>query len=243
MRTPFFIGWSPRSAAPLAGFLVMLTVLVLGGAGALALALGARVGDPGGGEWLGERTVSGVILQHPYPVLVTDPDATYPEGHALLLSGAGKVGEQAEAERFAGQRVRVTGAVVKRGDIDMLLVDAVQADAAPLAGPVPTTPLGTWRVVGEICDGKCVAGVMRPGDGLSHKACANVCILGGVPPVLVTTGPVEGRRFMLMGDPDGRTLPDSFRDHVGVKRRMEGTVTRVADMLVFHTDVTRAVVP
>jgi hypothetical protein len=84
---------------------------------------------------------------------------------------------------------------------------------------------------------------MRPGDGLSHKACANVCILGGVPPVLVTTGPVAGRHFMLMGDPDGRALPASFRDHVGVKRRMEGTVTRVANMLVFHTDVTKAVVP
>jgi hypothetical protein len=84
---------------------------------------------------------------------------------------------------------------------------------------------------------------MRPGDGLAHKACASICILGGVPPVLVLAGPVEGRAFMLMGDPAGQALPPSFRDHVGVRRRMEGSVERVADLLIFRTDVARATVP
>ena len=84
---------------------------------------------------------------------------------------------------------------------------------------------------------------MRPGQGLAHKACANVCVAGGVPPVLVTTAPVEGTGFLLMGNPEGRALPDAFRDQTGLLRQMEGTVTRVADLLIFLTDVPYAVTP
>lgn len=242
MTGPFFIGWSARSAGPFAGFLVLCAVLLLGGAGALALALGSRVNDPGAGQWVGDRTFTGIVLQHPYPVLVTDPDTTHPEGHAMILSGDGKVGVQNQGAAFANQRVRVQGALFKRGDIDMLLVGEMTAEPGPAS--VPTiTPMGTWRVVGEICDGKCTTGGMRPGDGLAHKACANICILGGVPPVLVTASPVAGHGFMLMGDTAGQALPDSFRDHVGLPRRMEGRVERIADMLVFRTDVTKAAVP
>ena len=187
-------------------------------------------------DWWRQRVAAG------YPVLVADPDAAYPAGHALILSGGGKRGTQGLTAPFVGQRVQIKGALVKRGDIDMVLVNEVTPAPGPVVPPT-VTPLGTWRVVGEICDGTCVSGVMRPGDGLAHKACANVCILGGVPPLLVLTGPVAGHKFMLMGDLSGQALPDSFRDHVGVPRRMEGTVERVADLLIFRTDVTKATVP
>lgn len=269
MNAPFFIGWAPGSARPIARFLILAVVLTLGGSVALALALGARVDDPGSGAWVGERDYTGVLIQHPYPVLITDPTAEHPTGHAVLLSGGGKVGVQDMAARHVGQRVRVTGGMVMRGDLGMLFVNEVtpapgaapagtapppsgsappgsaSPGSAPLGGaPMPRTEsLGRWRVVGEICDGKCTAGAMRPGDGLAHKACASVCILGGVPPVLVTAGPVEGRTFMLMGDPTGRALPPSFRDHVGVRRQLEGTVIRIADLLIFQTDVAQATVP
>ena len=81
---------------------------------------------------------------------------------------------------------------------------------------------------------------MRPGSGLAHKACANVCLLNGVPPVLVTTAPVQGSQFLLLADPDGRALPDALRDHVAILQRMDGTITRVADMLIFRTDISAA---
>jgi hypothetical protein len=84
---------------------------------------------------------------------------------------------------------------------------------------------------------------MRPGTGLAHKACANVCVMGGVPPVLVTTAPVAGSRFLLMGDPAGHALPDGFRDHTAIPQRMDGAVRRLGDLLVFRTDVNAAVDP
>jgi len=128
---------------------------------------------------------------------------------------------------------------MKRGTIDMQLVGRMQAVEGVAVAPT-AEPLGRWRLTGEVCDGKCYAGVMRPGAGLAHKACANVCLLGGVPPVLVTTAPVAGSQFLLMADPEGHALPDAFRDHVAILQRMDGAVTRIADLLVFRTDIAAA---
>jgi hypothetical protein len=243
-RRHFFIGWSPASIRPIAAFLAALVITALLGLGGLALALGSRVDDPGGGDITGDRVLTGILVEFPYPVLVLDPDATYPAGHAVLLSGGGKRGVQGEAAKLAGQRVRVSGTGVRRGSIDMLLVWEMKAAPGATSGAPPApVPMGEWRLTGEICDGKCVTGVMRPGNGLAHKACANVCIMGGVPPVLVTTSPVAGTSFLLMGDPLGKALPETFRDHVGLPRRMEGAVERIADLLIFRTDMTRAAVP
>jgi hypothetical protein len=235
--TPFFIGWSRRSAGPLLGFLVLLLLTLLAGFSALAFALGVAVDDPGGGNFTGDKSIAGVLVADPYPMIVTDNDH-----HTILLSGGGKRGVQDEARALDGKHVQATGAGVKRGDRDMLLVDQLQA-APGEAAPAVREPLGRWRLTGEICDGKCSLGVMRPGNKAVHKACANVCLIGGVPPVFITTTPVLGTQYLLMGDPQNHTLPDALRDYVAITTRMDGTLERIGDALVFDTDVTKAVVP
>jgi hypothetical protein len=84
---------------------------------------------------------------------------------------------------------------------------------------------------------------MRPGNTVVHKACGNVCLLGGVPPVFITTTPVLGTRYLLIGDPANHALPDTLRDYVGITTRLDGKLERIGDALVFRTDVTHAVVP
>lgn len=234
---PFFIGWSGRTALPSLGFLALLIVTSLVGFAALAFALGVTVDDPGGGDFTGDKDITGILIAAPYPMIVTDGDH-----HTIPLSGGGKRGVQARASELDGQHVRATGAGVKRGDRDLLLVDTMQpvpGDATPPAREA----LGTWRLTGEICDGKCSLGVMRPGNTAVHKACANVCLIGGVPPVFITTTPVLGTRYLLMGDPDGHALPDALRDYVAIASRMDGTLERIGDALIFRTDVTRAALP
>jgi hypothetical protein len=238
----FFVGWNGRSIRPVAGFLGSVCLLTLLAFSGLALALGSAVNDPGGGDFAGDKDLNGVVVAAPYPLLVLEPDATHPNGHAVLLSGGGKRGVQAAAAALDGERARVTGAGFKRGTIDMVVGAELQPDGGPAAAPI-VAPLGIWRLTGEICDGKCVSGVMRPGNDLAHKACANICISGGVPPVLVTTAPVEGAGFLLMGDANGHALPDRFRDHTGIPQRMDGSVERVADVLIFRTDIDAAVTP
>lgn len=235
--TPFFVGWSGRSAIPLLGFLALFLLTLLVGFGALAFALGVTVDDPGGGDFTGDKAITGVLIADPYPMIVTDTDH-----HTILLSGGGKRGVQVQARPLDGQHVRATGAGVKRGDRDMLLVDQLQPAPGAVSAPVREA-LGRWRLTGEICDGKCSLGVMRPGNKAAHKACANVCLIGGVPPVFITTTPVLGTQYLLMGDPQNHALPDALRDYVAITTRMDGTLERVGDALVFDTDVTRAVVP
>ena len=234
--TPFFVGWNPHNARPHAGFLLSVCLGFLLLSAGLALALGETPNDPGDGDFAGDYDVLGTIVAQPYPMLVTDA------GHTIVLSGGGKRGAQAMADPLDGKRARVKGGAFKRGTLDMLMVWEMAPADGPVV-PVSVQPLGTWRLTGEICDGKCVSGVMRPGQGLAHKACANVCVSGGVPPVLSTTAPVEGARFLLMGDAAGNALPDGFRDQTALLRRMDGAVIRVGDMLVFRTDLAKAVVP
>jgi hypothetical protein len=235
--SPFFVGWSGRSAVPLLGFLSLVTASLVAGFGALAFGLGVSVDDPGGGDYTGDKDVVGVMIADPYPMIVTDQDH-----HTVLLSGGGKRGVQAEARPLDGMRVHATGAGVKRGDRDMVLVDRLEGIPGAAAAIAPER-LGTWRLTGEICDGKCSLGVMRPGNKPAHKACANVCLIGGVPPVFIATTPVLGTRYLLMGDPGNRALPDAFRDSVAATRRLDGDLERIGDALVFRTDVSRAVVP
>jgi hypothetical protein len=235
--TPFFVGWSGRSARPLLGFLGLVLLTLVAGFGALAFAIGVTVDDPGGGDFTGDKAITGTLIADPYPMIVTDGDH-----HTVLLSGGGKRGVRAEADPLDGKHVLATGAGVKRGDRDMLLVDQLQPAPGDALPPVPE-PLGSWRLTGEICDGKCSLGVMRPGNTAVHKACANVCLIGGVPPVLITTTPVLGTRYLLMGDPQNHALPDEMRDQVAITSRMDGTLERIGDALIFRTDVTKAVVP
>ena len=96
--------------------------------------------------------------------------------------------------------------------------------------------MGRWRLAGEICDGKCLAGAMRPGRGLAHKACANLCLLGDVPPVFVSTQAVLGAEFLLITGPDGTRLPERAYDFVAQFVSVEGEISRHGALLVFAID-------
>ena len=104
------------------------------------------------------------------------------------------------------------------------------------APEIVTESLGRWKLAGEICDGKCLAGAMQPGRGLAHKACANLCLIGGIPPVFVSSKPVMGEEFLLVAGPDGKVMPQSLYDYVGQFIEVEGEIERRGDMLVFKID-------
>ena len=98
-------------------------------------------------------------------------------------------------------------------------------------------------MVGEICDGKCETGAMRPGNGLAHRACAILCLAGGVPPVFVTAGPVEGSGFLLLAGADGGPIPASLRALTALRVVIDGTLERRGDLLVFRADPDGARLP
>lgn len=249
---PFFVGWSNDVPGPLALFLVAAASLFVGGLAGLAFAIGASVDDPGAGyvaRDLGPQHLMGVLEEKPYPLLRIPPSKDFPNGRALMLIERGKRGVQARIAKIKERRVEAGGILLKRGTMDMLGIGrkigirpATDEALAKIGDYTPPKPesLGRWRLSGEICDGKCYVGAMRPGRGLSHKACANLCIEGGAPPVFVSTAPVEGASFFLLADPEGNPLPDSHYDLVALMIEIEGDVERRGNLLVFKIDVGEA---
>lgn len=238
-RDDFFVGWSGRLPRRHSHFLraaiatAVLAFLLIG------LALARATDDPGTGmvDWdAGEKTLHGVLTARPYPLL------HLANGHTLMMAGPTQVGPEFDPV-LDGKMVEATGIMAKRGALDMLVTNSPLRGVAGQAAVEPPVPLGRWRITGEICDGKCYSGSMRPGNGLAHKACANFCILGGVAPVFVSTVPVEGTSFMLLGDAAGGPLPDRLYDLVALRVQLEGELERRGDLLVFKVDVSRAKLP
>ena len=121
-------------------------------------------------------------------------------------------------------------------------MEAGEGEPPPTFTPAPPEPLGRWRLIGEICDCKCHLGAMRPGDGLAHKACANLCISSGAPPIFVTQedGAVAGETFLLMADQDGGPLRTTSATTWRSSSSLEGEVERLDDLLVFKVDIDKA---
>jgi hypothetical protein len=239
---PFFIGFSNRVPGVLVFFLAVVAAAFIGGMAGLALALSSSVDDPGDGfvAWGQYQELSGIIETEPYPILRLPPgDGRH--ARAILLSGQGKNGVQGRAEPLSGAPAEAGGVFVQRGTIQMLQVGgrvglrAPEGTAAQFR-PSDRLPLGRWRLTGEICDGKCYLGIMRPGRGLSHKACANLCITGGIPPVFVASGPVDGQEFFVVAGPDGGPMPGAWLRHVAVFIEAEGEIEKIDDLYVFRID-------
>lgn len=241
---PFFVGYLP-TPGPLRAFLLLFSFFLLGMFAAFAFAIAVGQDDPGDGDFRwnwGEQAVTGILDTRPYPVLhVIEGTERLPAGVALLLTGVGKKGIAPRVSDLQGAQVRLKGIAITRGDIQALQVGDGGSDIEAIvptervALPKPVS-LGRWRLRGEICDGKCLAGAMRPGRGLSHKACANLCLIGGAPPVFVSADPVDGETFFVMADHNGNALSERLLDYTAIYVSIEGEVERRGGILVFKAD-------
>jgi hypothetical protein len=235
---PLFVGWQSRVPRGLRRFLLVTAASLLAGAVLLALLLARAQDDPGAGDWAGDATLSGTLTALPYPLL------RLPSGHTVLLSAFGKAQVAVPADG-APHAMQAGGVLLRRGTLDMLVVN----DPAQLrlldtpAAAAAAVPLGRWRIVGEICDGKCYTGAMRPGAGIAHRACASLCLIGDIPPVFVAVQPAEGSSFFLLAGADGGPMPAVLRKLVGLRIRLDGALERRGDIMVFRVDPASAEVP
>jgi len=247
MKTPerriFFVGFLGTIPPGLRVFLPTVAAVLVCLFAGIGYVAGATQNDPGAGRFrfdLGPQKVTGIVRLAPYPTLtITEGTELLPAGHVLMLSGPGKRGPNLGGATD-GQVARLRGIALTRGDLDMLQVGRAElVDEAMREVPGDTT-LGRWRLTGEICDGKCLAGAMRPGRGIAHKACANLCLIGEVPPVFAASAPVAlelaGSAFLLIAGPDGGPMADGLLDHVGALVEIEGEIMRRGDLLIFRAD-------
>lgn len=239
--TPFFIGWATPDRR-LWPFLIATALIAFVASFSIAYMVAATQDDPGAGGRMGQVSALGVLQTQPYPILHVLESDQFEAGTTVLLMGQGKNGAQGRADPLDGQIVRVSGARLNRGELNGVILRGGQngvmfAEDAMVAAGAGTVPdaqdLGLWRLTGEICDGNCLAGAMRPGTGLAHRACANLCILGGLPPVFVATDSVGGSAFFLVANADGGPMPESMLDYTALLIEAEGRVERRGGMNVF----------
>ena len=205
-KSDFFIGWAD-TPAPDRRFFLGAGLALLGGTAVTAAALSSRQSAPGTGAWvMGDiREWRGIVTASPYPMLRTlDLDGT---AQTVLLSAQGKCGVSARIGALADQGVVVRGSLIQRGPHAMIAVQdgldwIVQAEPAPQAGlafPHIET-IGEVTLRGEILDSKCWFGAMRPSEGKVHKACASLCIRGGLPPAFYVKDRKDQKALLIMTD-------------------------------------------
>ena len=244
----FLIGWSGRLPEPLRRFILRLCLILLALYLGLAVALGIASDDPAGVDFARvpgqaaladlpeDAALAGTVTLAPYPVLHVPPAPGWPRGRAILLAGDGKIGAPGDFAALEGRLVSAQGGLLRRGDIAKLALGTPPAPAEGEAALPLVHPLGRWRITGEICDGKCAAGVMRPGIGLSDRACATLWLQGDIPAVFVSTTPVAGGALPASGRCRGECRlrhlprPDRPANHAGgcggAKRRHAGVPRR-----------------
>ncbi|MEM8554672.1 MAG: hypothetical protein AAGF71_07560 [Pseudomonadota bacterium] len=247
MSTPaedrFFIGWLGALPPALRLFIPLVMVALIAAFAVLGWTLSRAQDDPGTAAFRFDyraQEVTGVLMSDPYPtVWVTNGTDRVPDNEMLLLAGQGKRGPNL-GEAQDGDLVTVRGIVLERGTLNMLQVGRGglgEGDATQLPA---LENLGRWQLTGEICDGKCLAGAMRPGTGLAHKACANLCLTGDVPPIFVSSAPlfpdIRDSEYLLVGGPDGGPMAGSLIAEVGKLVTIEGQVHRRGDLLIFNAD-------
>lgn len=155
----------------------------------IALLLAALQGPfaPARFEYGEFRSYRGELEWMPIPHLIVD-------GHRWPLVAAGKHGLAGSSTPAA---VTLRGSLIQRGAIRMLEVETgslriLRSASSPTPAP---QSMGRAIMTGEIVDAKCYLGVMNPGSGPVHRACARRCLAGGLPAALVTP---EGHFFWLV---------------------------------------------
>jgi hypothetical protein len=218
----FYIGYEPEMPASLAVRITMTAGALLALALLLAVTLiGAQSGFAEGTFEYGRvRWFEGRVIERPYPALETTGDAGT---RWYWLVGPGKRGAADQVKGLEGRRVRLSGSLIERDGDRMIEVVSVVPTSMPSVPLPPPRTVGETTLRGEIVDSKCHLGVMKPGEGATHRDCAVRCLLGTIPPMLVVRGGGDLRRIPLV-TPDGRAFLDALPSLAGRPVRIRGTL-------------------
>jgi len=159
----------------------------------------------------------------------------------LLLGCETKCGvrERLEDIAYAGGGATVTGTLIERDGYAMLAVpdglDWLEQTPDLQIPPAPRMrSLGSADLVGEILDSKCWFGAMRPNEGLSHKACATLCIASGIAPYFGVKDGQGRERALMITNPEGEQLITEILPYVAELVHAMGELVQFDDLIQFR---------
>jgi hypothetical protein len=239
VQDEFFIGWSsemPKAAARVMKSVVYaLVILIPLTAVLVVLSQPAFVGSRY--EIATTTELVGHISLEPAPFLTLEKN-----GQLLLLVGPGKLGgkefvlkqEKKSGFNLINIPVSVRGKLIYRDGktaFELASVTPITGDAQP---EQTAEALGEVTLTGEITDPKCMLGVMKPGEGITHRECAIRCIAGGITPTLKVTNQAGESEYYLLCDQDGSSINECLLPFVGVGVEVSGSLKKKGDWLILY---------
>lgn len=236
--TDFYVGYHdppPRRVRRFQRAVAALT-LAAGVAAALIAALGQRELPAAAFEFGTIRGFEGLVVADPYPSLIVPRGTT---SSRYLLVAPGKAGADALVEAVVGEWAGLEGTLVYRDGQAMIQVEPGSVAALPAADYAyvpPDVDLGDAYLEGEIVGSKCYLGVMNPGSGITHRACANVCIQGGVPPLLEVRREDGRSEGIILAGAEGEAIGSRLAELVATPVGVTGRLVRRGSALLLHVD-------
>lgn len=238
----FYVGWSqetPTASVRAVRWFVGALVLAIMSSAVLVALVQPPFADSHF-EFGTVRELRGTIRLQPAPFLTLEGSE-----RQVLLVGPGKRGGSQAVHQIAqktGQRI-TDKMVSVRGKL--IFHDGKTAfelhEASPVAGMIPAAsvapvPVGEVTLRGEITDPKCLLGVMKPGEGITHRECAIRCIAGGITPVLRVMNAAGECAYYAICGPEGEPINDCLLPFVGIGVEIQGRVASHGDWLILYTD-------
>lgn len=235
---PIYVGYRPMPPRLRSRVAIIVTAFLT--IGALAAAITARsLSDSGASHWntADQTTLTGTARLTPYPHLATD---TGP----VLLAEPGKFGAQSRIAPLDGQSIRVTGTLLTRGPfraIEITNAESLGESAEVEPAVIEISEITNAR--GEILDSKCYLGAMKPGDGPAHKACAILCLRGGIAPLFIGTSATGQPVAAVLCGPGASPLDPAALTLAGEPVLITGTLATLSELpilIVARADIRKA---
>ena len=250
----FFIGWldkTPTDYAKKTRLFVLATLLIII-LTALAFINSQKPMNNAAFEFGTLTTVEGTLIEKPIPMLrmyIGDDLEGKPIFQHLMLVDVVKFGaekaigamEQIAGQSLYGKAIKLRGTLIYYNGKTVLELTEEGNAFQGLSEQKAYTVLvkedkGGTKLRGEIVDPKCFFGVMKPGDGKTHKSCAVRCLSGGIPAILATESK-DGQQdyYILLGE-DGQSINANLLDFTADHIQIRGKVEQMADWHILYTN-------